>query len=1046
MSRVTKVALLLFGSGACSLVYETVWLRELRLVFGASTTASAAVVACFVGGLGAGGLIFGKRADAHARPLALYARLEAGIAATAAVTPLLLVVVRAAYLGMGGTMTLGGFLGSVVRLLLAAMVFAVPTILMGGTLPAVARAIESGGDSGRRDVAMLYGVNTLGAVTGCLASTFVLFEVLGTRLTLWCACLVNALVAVTANAIARSMPARAADEGASDAAPLDAGPRPVPSPFVLAAAAIAGFVFCVMELVWYRMLGPLLGGTVFTFGLILAVALGGIGLGGVAYGARPRSRAATTLGFALTCLLEAAFVAIPYALGNRLAVLAAVLRPLGGLSFVLQVTSWAVVTAIVVLPAAFVSGVQFPLLIGLLGRGDQAVGRDVGRAYAMNTLGAIAGSLAGGFGLMPALSAPGCWRLVVWMLLLLGGAATAFDVRRRPRAAVAPILAGVAALLCLRAQGPTAAWRHSPIGAGRVDASELRTPNDVQAWENRRRRAIEWEQEGRESSVAISDEVGLAFIINGKNDGNVRTDASTAVMAGMVGAMLHPNPTSAMVIGLGTGESAGWLAAIDSVERVDVAELEPAVREVARRSAAGNHGALDNAKVRITIGDARELLLTSKGRYDLIASEPSNPYRAGIASLFTQSYYEAARGRLQDGGLFLQWLQGYEVEAQTVRTVYATLASVFPEVETWELGGGDMLLVASGRPVEHDVARMRARLAREPYKSALALTWRAIDVEGFLSHFVAASALARQVADAEGEGINTDDRNIVEFGFARSVGSGLAHFALSEVRRAARIRAEHRPLLADGAVDWERVDDGVGSFYLSESLDPIEVGEPTPERQHRMAALRDWIAGDSRRAVSEWRAQPREAIDPTELVVVASALADTGDEGALAYCDSLRAWEPGEADAIVASFRLRQGRLDDAASAFESFFTGLRTNPWPLPRLVATALGRARAFADHFPNFTPRLYAALREPFALHVLDDLRRDVALSMAVRMGGPACVEEISAYEPNVIWTDAFLRSRYDCYAALHAPGLARAQSDLSAWILQSPMPFALGLSEP
>lgn len=1036
-----KVALLLFGSGACSLIYETVWLRELRLVFGASTMASAAVVACFIGGLGAGGLVFGRRADAHARPLAMYATLEAGIAASTAITPLLLVIVRGAYIAMGGTTTLGAVGGSVVRLLLSALVFALPTVLMGGTLPAVSRAVESVDDRGRRVVALLYGVNTLGAVIGCMASTFALFEVFGTRLTLWIACLVNALVAVAARSLSRSAPA-AAPRAAREATRV-ARSRKVPAWFTLSAAAIAGFVFGLMELVWYRMLGPLLGGTVFTFGLILAQALLGIGIGGIAYSIRGSAREATVRGFAWTCLLEAACVGLPYALGDRLAILAAMLRPLGGLSFGLQVASWSIVAGIVVLPAAIASGVQFPLLIALLGRGDEEVGRDVGLAYATNTLGAIAGSLAGGFGMVPALSAPGCWRLVVWILLALGAVAIAFDARKRPIAAIAPSLAGVAALLSIRATGPTAAWRHSPIGAGRVDASALRSPNGARAWANLRRRSIGWEADGRESSVGIDYEAGLAFVINGKNDGNARTDAGTAVMAGIVGAMLHPHPTSAMVIGLGTGESAGWLAAIDSVTDVDVAELEPAILEVARRSDVANHGALENPKVHVTIGDARELLTVSKRKYDLVASEPSNPYRAGIASLFTQTYYEAVASRLAANGIFLQWLQGYEVDAQTVRTVYATLASVFAHVETWELGAGDMLLVSSRDPIIHDAARMRARMAVEPYRSALAWTWRAVDLETFLSHFVAAEGLARKVAAEEAPNVNTDDRNLVEFGFARSVGTGLARFEIGDVRDVARARGEDRPTLTNGAVDWERVDDGVLEHYLTESMALREAGVLTPARAHRMAAMRAFNAGDARRALNEWRAQPRPPTGPTEVAVIGTALADVGDDSALASADAIREFDRAEADAIVARLLVRKGNFEGAAEALESLFLRLRTDPWPMLRLVSSALDDAGAIAARDARLASRLYASLREPFALRISDEHRKQAAAAATARISGGACVDAIAAFEPSVPWDEDFLRARYACYLRANDPRAERSKDDLREWLSGASMRFASGL---
>jgi spermidine synthase len=1029
--RVAKVAALLLASGACSLVYETVWLRELRLVFGASTTASAVVVACFVGGLGAGALLFGKRADGHPRPLALYSLLEGGIALSAAATPFLLWLVRASYVAVGGTRALGGVGGSTVRLLLSAVVFALPTVLMGGTLPAVARAVESHDDRGRRLVAVLYGANTLGAVTGCMLSTFLLFETFGNRLTLWIACLVNLLVAGAARILSRAVP----ETGAPTTEAPATGERGAPAWFALAASAVAGFVFCLMELVWYRMLGPLLGGTVFTFGLVLALALLGIGLGGVAYGVQSRKRATTASAFAWTCLAEAVCVAVPYALGDRLAILAVVLRPVDSLSFARYVGAWAAVAGIVVLPAAFVSGIQFPLLVGLLGRGDERVGRDVGRVYATNTVGAIAGSLAGGFGLIPLLTAPGCWRLIVLLLVALGACAMALDVRRRPLVALAPGLLAVVALALLRATGPTAVWRHNPIGAGRVNASALATPNEARNWERLRRRAIGWEAEGRESSVAIAQENGLAFVVNGKTDGNARGDASTQVMLGLVGALLHPHPTRAMVIGLGTGESAGWLADIPTMTAVDVAELEPAILEVARRSEVANRHALLNPKVHVEIGDARELLLTSRQPFDLVVSEPSNPYRAGIASLFTREYYEAAASRLGEDGLFLQWIQAYGVHSQTIHTVYATLHSVFPEVETWELMTGDMLLVGAKKPIDHDVARLRARMAEDPYRSALSLTWRSTDPETLLSHFVASSGFARQIAAQEGGRINTDDENLVEFGFAKSVGAA-ASFSVNEVRDAARKMGQHRPSPASGDVDWDRVDDAVVELDLAEGARPDYARDLPGERAHRVAALRAFDEGRARKAVAEWRAQPLEPTSLTATALIGSAFAETGDERALAYAEGLRATNPGELDAIVARLRLRQGRLEEAAEAFEDLFVGLRTNPWPMVRLVRAALEETSELVRRDARLAPRMYEALREPFALLVLDDLRRWIALGAALAMPGTECVEAVGVFEPNVPWDEAFLRSREECYRRANDARAGRAGEDLAEWRSNKP----------
>jgi hypothetical protein len=457
---------------------------------------------------------------------------------------------------------------------------------MGGTLPAATRAVETDEDSGRRLLALLYGANTLGAVAGTLLSTFLLLEKLGTRETLWASCAVNALVGLAAVLFAGKAPAAPAlpaqpakvPEAAFAVAPAPLAPpdapkkkkkgrrderraalpdsRPVraagpPTRFILAAAAITGFAFTLMELVWYRMLAPLLGGSTYTFGLILAVALLGIGAGSLARSIR--SGPGTLAGFAATCAIEAALLAVPYGLGDSVALFAARLRPSGAFSFGSLVSGWTAVAALVVFPAAFVAGLQFPLLISLLGRGREKVGTQLGLAYAWNTAGAIVGSLAGGFGILPLLSATGTWVFVTFLLSALALAALAAARGQGEKTGLRwgiPLGAVAASVALVSMTGPTAAWRHSPIGAGRVNLSRA-SPNRIQEWLRDQRRRTFWQADGVESSVAMTTTSGgLAFVVSGKIDGNTRTDAPTQVMSGMIGAALHRELRRAL--------SSGW--------------------------------------------------------------------------------------------------------------------------------------------------------------------------------------------------------------------------------------------------------------------------------------------------------------------------------------------------------------------------------------------------------------------------------------------------------------------------------------------------------
>jgi spermidine synthase len=1041
---VTRVALLLFGSGLCALIYQVAWLRELRLVFGASTAASAAVLGIFMGGLGAGGLVFGKRAASARRPLLLYARLEMGIAVASALTPLFVMVARWLYAAVGGTPALGLGGGTVARLILATVVLGVPTVLMGGTLPAAAQAVTRAGDVGRRDLAMLYGANTIGAVAGATLSTFVLLEAFGTRRMLLSACLLNLVVAGVAALLSARMAERSADDAPAD--PVDDAPLPAAASvrFTLAAAAIVGFAFLLMELVWYRMLAPLLGGSSYTFGLILAVALAGIGAGGVAYAiGSDRRRPATLTGFALTCALEAVALAVPFALGDRLAVWAATLRPLGSVGFYGYVAGWTAITTVVVFPAAFVSGIQFPLLIALYGHGRADVGRQVGNAYAWNTAGAIAGSLAGGFGLMPLLSAPGCWRLAAALLAGLGLVAVALADKPRLAQLAAPILAAGIALGLLAKPGPTAAWRHGSVGVGRAPASG--TPNSFEDWARDHRRNVRWQKDGVESSVALNDKSAWAFVVNGKVDGNARSDASTQVMAGLMGTLVHPGVHRSLVVGLGTGSTAGWLGQVPTMERVDVVELEPAILEVARRCAAVNRDVLGNPRVHITIGDAREVVGTTRARYDLIFSEPSNPYRAGIASLFTREFYRAASSRLEDDGLFVQWLQAYNVDAQTVRTIYATLQSVFPEVETWITEESDLLLIAGKRPLHYDVGRMRARITEEPWRTALSRVWRADDLEAVFARFVANAGLARDIAALEGNQLNTDDMTLVEFGFARGLGYRTHQFEVAELRNAALEHGNGEPRLINGALSrallLERAVPMLGADWRPPPAPPVH---SLPGLRHRGTAVERWQEANFADALVEWRAQPGEPQDSIELAMLAESLADAGNVEAERWIQKLRPAHDVEADLFAARLAFRQGHVADAGTALERAFAGAATDPWPQQPLISRGLDLAVDVATRDRAVGERLWRALAQPFAVHLTNDhrLRTRIALAWAVDWAR-LCTEALAPLEPEFPFDADLLQKRVRCYEATADKRVTAARHDLSHFSGHEPMRFGNGL---
>ncbi len=1038
-------ALLLVGSGTCGLIYQMVWFQQLKLIFGTSTAASAAVVAIFMAGLGCGSLWFGRRIDRHPRPMMLYGRLEVGIALCAAISPLLMAATRELYLGMGGTSSLGMTLGTGLRGVLALLVLGLPTFLMGGTFPAVARATVSDGEAGRPVMGLLYAANTFGAVAGVMAGTFLLIEWFGVQTTLHLTCAVNlaigalawwwgirlAEVPADATLTGTDTPPPAPTAAASAASPLPA--LPAGTATTAGAAFVTGAAFFLMEMVWYRMLAPLLGGSTYSFGLILATALLGIGVGGLAFFCRPSREPTTLTEFATATALQALLLAIPLALGDNIAILAGLLGPWDTFGFTGKLLAWTLIAGIVVFPASVVAGAQFPMLLSLAGRGRTGVGTQVGLLYAVNTLGAVTGSLAGGFGLMPALTAPGCWRFaaIVTGALSLNFVALAWCRERLRFGIIVPLLLCGLAGHQLLAVGPTAAWRHSNVGFGRADLCNM-TLNGIKEWRNVHRRSAIWEADGRESSVALTEANGLAFNINGKCDGNSLEDAPTQIMLGMVGAMGHPAPKSSFVIGLGTGCTAGWLGAIPEMERVVVAELEPMVIEVASRCAPINQAILANPKVQIRLGDARELLCIDPQQYDLIVSEPSNPFRAGIASLFTREFYLAVNRRLAPGGLFSQWVQAYQIDVRTMKTVYATLRSVFPHVETWQTSDGDYLLLCSRERLAWSRELLDRRIGQEPWKSALWQGWRTLDVAGFFAHYVANADFVEKIIptiDARND-VSTDDRMVVEFGLLRTMGR--KNLDLMQTLHVEAVNHQcHRPTLRDGDVDWAEVRDQALLFLTLNNQALKNIDEPERGYLYRVAAHTHFRRENFRECVQNWGKQDRKPRHPGEYLVLAECFARFGAPDTLGMLEPARTAFPGEAALIEAIYHHEIGSISEALDCMDKAFTVFRQRPFPVEPFLRRGMELAMNIGLKKPELAPRLTAMLRPPFLLSAVNELRWQAIVGMLPKLE-PALQRELChVFEPNVPWQDEFLTIRRDSYRAASDPWLLRAEADLAEY---------------
>jgi spermidine synthase len=1038
---VTIVALLVLASGCAALVFQIAWMRELRLIFGATTAATAAVLAIFMAGLGIGSAVLGKLADRVPNPLRMYGLLEVTIALSAATTPWLVSLASTIYLSLGGQESLGVAGATGIRLLLATAIMAIPTVLMGGTLPAAVRSVTRDTDVHRRALAILYGSNTLGAVLGSALATFSALETLGTRATLMSGCALGFLAGITAVGLSRSKPVLASEYrnpiSNSHRTPTAAQEPPRDDPnsrhghrLIYLVAAVLGFTFFALELVWYRMLGPILGGTAFTFGLILCVALFGIGLGGIAYNILFYRLKPTWAALGATCGLEGLLTIIPYAMGDRLALFAAS-RSQAAANFGELVSAWACVTSIVVLPVAIVAGVQFPLLIALLGSGRRAVGSHLGMAYTWNTFGAITGSLVAGFGALPLLTAPGMWQGIAIILAALSIMIAIGSLRSERRTAAIVAALAIATIGLSFAEGPTVVWRHSGIGAGRAHVPNT-DPNGLRQWVTERRHALVWEAEGIESSIAILEGDGLAFVVNGKTDGNALADSPTQIGAAVLAAVLHDDPKTGLVIGLGTGESAGWLAQMRNMQHVDVVELEPAIDEMALRCRELNWNVLENTRVRRINNDGREFVFTTANQYDIIISEPSNPYRAGVASLYTSEFYEAAKRRLKPGGLFIQWLQAYEVDALTVHTVAATARSTFDHVELWQTLPADLQLVCSAAPIEYSAAALRERIASEVVQSALIRSWKMGDVEGFLAHFVANADWATGVERISMMPRNTDDRTVLEYSFAKTVGGGTG-FSAEKLRNEVQGTGFHRPSVGGDTVDWNLVEVRRQEFNLLFSGELSKALLPEPQDRALVEALGRFRRQDYEAAIQNWPLEHREPNNSIERLILARCYAELGRAECLQLLSTTNNVHPVDTAAVKAIYYWRAANIADATRWMELYFSLLADDPWVIPIISDAALPLCVDIAKADPDAARRFYRLLSRPFASSRSHYPRLITQVMVAEYLGPEKVIESLAKFEPDAPWIAEVLQSRAKAYAAVNHPLAGRARRDLQ-WLLE------------
>ncbi|MDQ7821375.1 MAG: fused MFS/spermidine synthase [Candidatus Eremiobacteraeota bacterium] len=818
-----SIGICFFLSGMCGLVYQVLWVRMLGLVFGHTTYAVSTVITAFMAGLALGSFYFGKWADRGVRlpgrgvisPLLLYGLLEGVVGLYCLFTPALFKGIEHLYVVFSGYPIV--FQRSLCFVLsMAALI--IPTFCMGGTLPLLSRTlIRSYGELGSR-LGLLYFVNTAGAVTGTILSGFYLIANFGITATLQSAAVINLGIAVLVYYLDREMkklPAaqeedRAAAPGGAETATPEASETALPVPleegrerrlslFIVSVFALTGFASMVYELAWTRSLSLSLGSSTYAFSTMLASFLAGIALGSIIYSVLSRRFAfpASSFGW-LEIVLGASCVLIIPLLGV-MPLLFIRIYPIAKGSYSMVVAlDFLLCFAVMLLPTTLM-GFIFPLVGKLATRSMEFLGKSIGSIYAVNTLGCIAGSFLTGFVLIPVIGVQNSLRIGV-LLNVVGGLAILFMVKGRRGART---LCLFIAVLVVVLSGLLPPWNPAVMSSGSAIYAEVYQAM-LPDFKKVARENVEFYRDGISATVAVyRNAEGHDLRINGKVDASTGGDMPTQLLSGYLPALSLKSPRNVFILGLGSGITVKAVLDFPEIESVECAELEPAVIEAQKFFAPYNGNILSDPRLKMLPNDGRNALLCSKKLYDIIISEPSNPWISGVSSLFTREFYQVCRSRLKKEGIICIWVHIYSMEPSNVKMILRTFFSVFPEGSLWFGAAGDLLIMGSPSPISMDYSRIRAAYEQNSsFRDAL----RKIGItapDSIFSHYLALSAEIRPLAETAM--LNTDNYPLLEFSAPVSL---FTHKELMITRALYEFKAHSVP---PGTVNAEKTLSG--NFY-----------------------------------------------------------------------------------------------------------------------------------------------------------------------------------------------------------------------------------------
>ncbi len=792
LASVTRAAF--FFSGLSALFYQTIWLRQLSTVFGNTTLAISVTLTAFMAGLALGSWLLGRRGDRVARPFRLYAWLEILIGLYGLGSLTFLQGVHTGYVALARRLPFDSPALVSFQFWACFLVLLVPTALMGGTLPIAVKGFVRRLESVSEEVGRLYGLNTFGAALGVLLAGFILLPIVGLKGAVILAAAVNLAVGAAVLLAEARTPAgepdspRDANPAGGDGSarryrrrrrglPRNANPaggdgsapsrrrdgRPLSRPLrgvLFAGFLLSGFSGLALEVVWVRAFALYVGCSVYVFSAVLLAVLLGIAVGSILVARLARAHqislhwfAGAQLGAGLSCLALVLFYT-PLAF-VFLQLVSNYKDSYSTLLFVEVLT----IVGCLLLPTLF-SGASFPILSRVIVSEEKRLSRGIGALYAANTLGCILGAFSAGFLLIPHLGLRAT-ALLCAAFYIVSAAAVLFWGAGRSRLAGAVSLAALAGALFLlppwRADLMTAGFYRGFVNAEQAKSAFAQ------------KKEVLFYREGILATVSVNEGTngGRFLAINGKPDASdLPLDMETQLLLAHIPLLLATRQDSILVVGLGSGVSAG-AAGLHPTHRIDCVEIEPAVVEAAHYFLHVNRNIFADPRFHLIQADARNYLAATPRRYDVIVSEPSNPWLAGVASLFTVEHFQALRDRLSDDGVIAQWLQTYQMGSEDIACVVASFTKVFPHSTAWwasrSIGNsaGDILLIAQKHPWKPDFPLLSSRILRSPQIQEDLRRTPFASPAALLSAVVLGPADLKRLA-SRGK-VNTDNLPVLEF-------------------------------------------------------------------------------------------------------------------------------------------------------------------------------------------------------------------------------------------------------------------------------------------